>query len=267
MQGRAGVGLQQVVDVLDAGDVTFLDGADALVHPADGRPERKAGVAHLARWRRACPSFPRSASLSTSSMPMLWSWSRSMRSVLRRRKAFSVAVRQCLGGEVVRDGALAPALVGAVPGHVVADLGGDDDAVASGGEGFGDQFLAQAVAVGVGGVEEGDAEVVRPVHQGDGLALGELAPPAGRDRPESEAHRADGQVRVSIGPELHSPVTLAGGKRGATEGGRMRRRDAKREAGCEEGMTEIGEKGLSGIIAGKLAQMRFLSSRWIRWSR
>src|SRR5581483_1416427 len=62
------------------------------------------------------------------------------------------------GREVLRQLALARARA-AVAVEVVAELGGDDDAVALAAEGLRQDGLAQAVAVGVGGVVEGDPQV------------------------------------------------------------------------------------------------------------
>jgi len=71
--------------------------------------------------------------------------------------------------------------------EVVAKLRRDHDLVAHVAEGFGEHRLALAVAVGVGGVEEGDAQVVRPAQQIDPLPVVFGAPPARADRPEAEA--------------------------------------------------------------------------------
>jgi hypothetical protein len=41
------------------------------------------------------------------------------------------------------------------------------------------------------------------VHERDRFALGEIPPPAGRNRPETKANFTHGQVGVSIRAELH----------------------------------------------------------------
>ena len=43
--------------------------------------------------------------------------------------------------------------------HRVTDLGSDDDIAATGAEGAPDELLRDTVVIGVGGVDEGDAEV------------------------------------------------------------------------------------------------------------
>ena len=52
---------------------------------------------------------------------------------------------------------------------VEAEFGGDDDVVADGGEGGADEVFVGPGAVGFGGVEEGDAEVVRAADDADGV--------------------------------------------------------------------------------------------------
>jgi hypothetical protein len=48
-----------------------------------------------------------------------------------------------------------------------AELGGNDDLVPDGGEGFAEEFLVEVGAVDLGGVEEGDPEVDRLAQDGD----------------------------------------------------------------------------------------------------
>ena len=56
--------------------------------------------------------------------------------------------------------------------EVVTDLCGDDDLIALGRECLGDIFFAEAIAVGIRGIEESDAEVEGLVHEGKRLAFG-----------------------------------------------------------------------------------------------
>ena len=65
------------------------------------------------------------------------------------------------------------------------------------------QFFTQPVSVSVGGVEKGHTEVERLVHEGNGFALGEIAPPACRNCPKTESDFADGKLRVFVGPIAH----------------------------------------------------------------
>src|SRR5205085_8064769 len=71
-----------------------------------------------------------------------------------------------------------------------------------------DQGLAQSVAVSIGRVEERDAQIERLVHQRDRLALGELSPPPGRDRPKTEPNFAHAQVGVFVSAIAHQAATL-----------------------------------------------------------
>ena len=68
---------------------------------------------------------------------------------------------------------------------VVANLGGDHDLVAIFWERLRDVFLAQAVAVSIRRIEQGNPQIERLVHEGEGLAFGVIAPPPGRDRPQT----------------------------------------------------------------------------------
>ena len=110
---------------------------------------------------------------------MLCSWSKSIRSVFSRLSAASVARTIGFRRKILRDLALTAAAAFAVSDEVVADLGRDHDFVALLRESLRDQLFAQAVAVGVGGVKERDAEIERLVHERDRFAFGEISPPAG----------------------------------------------------------------------------------------
>ena len=90
------------------------------------------------------------------------------------------------GREVLRDLSLALALIAMVV-KVVTELGADDDAIANRGEGIGEDGLAFAVAVSVGRVIEGDAEVEGPPEQINGKLVVFDTPPTGGDRPEAKA--------------------------------------------------------------------------------
>ena len=88
----------------------------------------------------------------------------------------------------------------------LADLRRDYDFIALLRKSFRDQLFAQSVAVGIGGVEKRDPEIERLMHKRDRFAFGELAPPAGRNRPETEADFADAEVGVFVGAEAHAEV-------------------------------------------------------------
>src|SRR5439155_13404854 len=99
------------------------------------------------------------------------------------------------GGEILRQLSLATA--GArVRVEVVAELGGDDDAVALAAKGAGEDRFSLAIAVGVGRIVVGDPEVAGAVKQAHRLALRPVAPPSGADRPAAKADLRDLDVRV-----------------------------------------------------------------------
>lgn len=79
---------------------------------------------------------------------------------------------------------------------VKAALGGDDEAGRVGMEGFGDQFLADEGAVGVGGVEEVDAEFDGPAEDTDGFGVVRWrSPDAGAaDAHGAETEAGDGEI-------------------------------------------------------------------------
>src|SRR5690606_19970777 len=78
------------------------------------------------------------------------------------------------------------------PASPVAHLRGDEHLVAHAAQGAPDQLLAAPLgdAVGVGGVEEVDPDVVRPVERRDGLLVVDLAP-LPPDTPRAETDRGD----------------------------------------------------------------------------
>ena len=100
------------------------------------------------------------------------------------------------GREVLGNLALAAPSIAMVY-EIVADLGGDHDVIESACEGFCDEVLAAAVAIGVGGIEERDAFVARRVHEAHRLLVCVVAPPSGRERPETKTHLADLEVRAA----------------------------------------------------------------------
>ena len=88
--------------------------------------------------------------------------------------------------------------------EIVADFGRDDDFVALLRETPWRSVLRSAVSIGIGGIEERDAEIERLVHERDRFAFGELSPPAGRNCPEAEADFADFEIGVFVGSKAHS---------------------------------------------------------------
>ena len=108
-----------------------------------------------------------------------------------------------LGRKILRNFALAAAARFAVGDEIVADLRRDHDFIALVRKSLRDQLFAQAIPVGIGRVEERNAEIEGLVHERDRLAFGELSPPAGRDRPQAKAHFAHAEVGVFVGAKAH----------------------------------------------------------------
>src|SRR5438270_3623238 len=115
----------------------------------------------------------------------------------------------CFRRKILWDLALPAATRFTVPDEIISDLGRDRDLVALFRECLGDQFLAQSVAVSVSCIEKGNSEIERHVHERDCFALGEISPPAGRDRPETESDLADFKIGVRVSAKLHRGINLA----------------------------------------------------------
>ena len=193
-----------------------LDAVDAFVEPADGGAERGAVGANFSLLNKLVHELPEGVVLDLRHADIV-----ELEDVDvvggEALEGFVHGFADEGHGEVLRDFALAAAFV-AVLVEVVADLGGDDDLVALVGEGPGDEFLAVAVAVGVGGIEEGDAEIERLVHERDGFAFGEGAPPAGGDGPETEADFGDADFRFGQGAKFHAGSLDRARRAGKEEG-------------------------------------------------
>ena len=116
-------------------------------------------------------------------------------------QALLAGIANELRGEVL--GALAVSLPLDVGVEVVSELGAEDDLVPLLAQRLGDYPLAVALAVGVAGVEEVDAEVERLLEEPDAVRLLDLAPPARADRPDSKADLRDIEVGVAKPPVLH----------------------------------------------------------------
>jgi hypothetical protein len=200
----------------DLGSPSSLHAIEALVKPADGRADRGAVGADFALLHELFHERPERVVLHLRHADVV-----ELEHVdavgVQALERFFHRVADERDGEILRDFALALALL-AVGVEVVADLRGDDDLVALRGEGLGDELLAVAVAVGVGGVEERDAEVVRLVHQRDGLALGEVAPPAGGDGPKAEADLGNADVGLRQRAKFHVPILRQPPARGKAGG-------------------------------------------------
>jgi hypothetical protein len=97
-----------------------------------------------------------------------------------------------------------------------AELGGDDDLVAHGGEGFADKLLVDERAVDLGGVEEGDAAVDRGAQQVD--HLGAVA--GVRAEALARAHAAEaerGHLQLAE-PRMRFSIAVSPSERGTVRG-------------------------------------------------
>ena len=201
-QLAAGVLLEQVVDDLARRERPRRERLDALVAPADRRSERHAVRPDLARVARLLehledgvrPDRVHARVVELVDVDVVGA---------EAREALLEGVADEPGRPVVRPLDVALALPRRV--DVVAELRRDRDVVADVAERLCEQRLAAALAVGVGRVEERDAEVVRLAQERDRRLVGVLAPPAGRDRPEAEADLGGGDARRAERARLHGP--------------------------------------------------------------
>src|SRR5437588_10852681 len=74
----------------------------------------------------------------------------------------------------------APILRGTLVTNDIADLGGDKDVLPFRAERLAENFLASAVAIDVGCIEEVDAQLAGTLDSGDGIGLGRCAPAPAR---------------------------------------------------------------------------------------
>src|SRR4030095_7005831 len=86
---------------------------------------------------------------------------------------------------------------------IVANLCRDHDFIPLIRKSFRDQFFAQSVSVSIARIKKIYTEIESLVHQCDRFALGEISPPAGRNRPETKPDLAYSQVGVLVRSEAH----------------------------------------------------------------
>src|SRR2546423_4771235 len=87
--------------------------------------------------------------------------------------------------------------------RVVSNVGCDHDFVRLVRERFRDQPFAQAVAIGISGIEQGDTEVERSLHERTRFAFVKIPPPAGGNRPQTKANLANRQISVFVSAKFH----------------------------------------------------------------
>ena len=125
--------------------------------------------------------------------------------------------------EILGDFTLAASLLSVIH-EIVADFRRDDDLVALSAEGLGDEFLAAPVSIGIGGIEQCDAQIERLVHQCNRFVVRVISPPTRRNRPEAEPDLAHPQVRSGKVAILHNghrmppALGLCQGFRGSNRG-------------------------------------------------
>ena len=103
---------------------------------------------------------------------------------LKTLKALFAGVSDELGLEVLRFLLVSDA--GGEGVEVVADLRAKDDVIALALEGFSHDFLVEAGAVLVGGIEEVDAKIKGFVDEFDGILFADVAPPVTDQGPSPE---------------------------------------------------------------------------------
>ncbi len=202
LHGATGMLLEHVVDMLHTRDLPFADAVDAFVEPADCRTESDAVIANLARDFQPLQRCPESIvinlfhanimELQEIDMIGLESFQRRLgRAHDRlRRKILRYLALSAPAGFTVRD-------------EIVPDLGRDHELIALCRKSFGNEFLAQSISVGIGGIEKRDAKVKRLVHESDGFAFGESSPPTGGNRPKTEPDFAHFEVSVFVSAKAH----------------------------------------------------------------
>src|SRR4029077_1464152 len=97
-----------------------------------------------------------------------------------------------------------PASFLSVMHKIITDFRGDHDLVALPAKSLCDEFFTASVSVGVGRIEQRDAQIKRLVHQRDRISVRVISPPTGRNRPQAEPHFAHPKVRSSKVTILHS---------------------------------------------------------------
>ena len=180
----------------------------SFIEPADRRPERNAVVTNFSVALQFLERLPDRIiiDLLHPDVVQLQQIDPVRFQSLQRRIG---RARDRLRRKILRNFALAAAARFTVRDKIVADLCRDHDFIALIRESLRDQFFAQSISIGVGRIEERDAEIKRLVHERDRFALGEISPPAGRDRPEAEADLADLQVGIFVSAKAHCNGNLA----------------------------------------------------------
>src|SRR5439155_23005452 len=105
--------------------------------------------------------------------------------------------------KILRNFALPPSAHLAVMDEIVADLGRNHDFITLCRERFSDQLFAQSISVGIGRIKQRYAEIKGLMHEGNRFALGEIPPPTGGNRPQTEADLANRQIGVPVSAKPH----------------------------------------------------------------
>ena len=196
-----GLLLDDAVDDLHRGAVALTHEGVALFEPADVRTEGGAVVAHLALTHKVLQGVEDLVAFYGGDAGVV-----QLVEVDVVRVEAAEALLAGVADEVRRKvlGALAVALSRDCVVDVVAELGGIHHVVPVGADGLGEDLLAEALAVGVRGVEEGDAKAHGLLEELDTVSGLDLTPPVGCDGPDAEAHLGHGQVGHPKLPVLHS---------------------------------------------------------------
>ena len=202
----SGLLLDDAVDDLHRGAVALTHECVALLKPTDVRTEGGAVVPQLALTHQFLQSVEDLIALNGGDAGVV-----QLVEVDVVRVEAAEALLAGEADEVRREvlGALAVAFSGDCVVDVVAELGGIHHVVPVGADGLGENLLAEALAVGVRGVEEGDAKAHGLLEELDTVSGLDLSPPVGSDGPDAEAHLGHGQIGHPKPPVLHG-MSLSG---------------------------------------------------------
>jgi hypothetical protein len=112
---------------------------------------------------------------------------------------------------------------------VIPNLRGEDALVSLLAESVAEQRLTVAIAVDVGGVEEGHSEVVCNAEEAYCVVVPLLAPPAGRESPEAKADFRNQEACCAEYPVLQGAASAAHSPLSISDSSRERRKASSSE--------------------------------------
>src|SRR6267378_2668768 len=91
---------------------------------------------------------------------------------------------------------------------IVANLGGDYDLITLRRERFSNQLFAQPIGVGIGCIKQRNSEIKCAAHEFCRLRPCKIAPPSGRESPETKTDFADDKVGIAVSTIFHGVPAL-----------------------------------------------------------